>query len=142
MRRRWLAGAFVGILLVAAGCQDDGTADFGQPSVTQVTFECSPASPVAGSLTTLTVTAHNASTKIDTIAVDFEDDGTWDFEQAFDALSVTAHFEHVYDTAGSVVARTEVEDFNGAIVSRTLLLTVESPPSPPGGARQRLSGSP
>jgi len=128
MRSKLLTGAFAGFLLVGAGCTDGQTPNFGDPGVTEVTLSCSPASPVTGSQATLTVNAQNDLTKIDTVTIDFENDGIWDLEQAFDALSVSASFTHVYDTPGSVVVRTEVEDFGGGIVSKTLLLIVEDPP--------------
>jgi len=132
MTPRLLIGAFAALLLVASGCAGNIVpTPAGMPGVTQVTLTSSPASPVTGSPTTLTVTAQNSNTKIDTIDIDFENDGTPDEEQTFDALSVSTTFSHVYTTAGSVIVRTEVEDQNGGIVSKTLLLIVETPPPAP-----------
>ena len=129
MGPRLLIGAFAALLLIAVGCAGNIVpTPPGTPGVTEVTLTSSPASPVVGSPTTLTVTAANSNTKIDTIDIDFENDGTSDEEQTFDALSVSATFSHTYTAAGSVIVRTEVEDQAGGIVSKTLLLIVETPP--------------
>jgi len=136
-RRNLGAGAFASCLLFGVGCSGGETPDFGAPGVTEMTLTSTPDTPVTGVPATLSVTAQNSLTKIKTVDVDFENDGTWDAEATFDALSVSASFIHTYDTAGSVIVRAEVEDANGAITSKTLLLIVETPPAPAGGASSK-----
>jgi PKD repeat protein len=120
-----LLGAFSALLGASIGCSS-----VDPNSVAKVSLVALPASPEVGSPVTVTVTAHGEQSVVKAVAIDFEDDGTWDERQLFDQSSVTAAFTHTYDSAGAFTVRTQVVDANGKAATKSLSLIVSAPASP------------
>jgi PKD repeat protein len=120
-----LLGATSALLGVAIGCS---SAD--SELVATISLVAVPSSPEVGSPVTVTVTAHGEQAVVKAVAIDFEDDGTWDERQLFDQSSVTVAFTHTYDSAGAFTVRTQVVDANGEADTKSLSLIVSAPASP------------
>ena len=86
-----------------------------------------PAAPVAGEVTTLTISAHAVEKNLVSCSIDFENDGTWDETRPNDDTAIGEVFTHVYTIAATYTVRARVVDSSGKRALRSKEITVSEP---------------
>ena len=113
-------------VVMLANCRNEGTAESVTP--THVDLASSPGTPYVGEPVTFTVTAHNDQRAIESVALDYTDDGTIDETQTCDARAVALSFTTTYPTAGTYDVRAVATDASGEDTSRSKQVSVVIPP--------------